>query len=720
MRWARAFARLLWCGLLAWCGLVPSARADDAQAALRRFAFAIAADDGGPERVKLRYAKTDARTLTRVLEELGGVASADVTLLTEPRVRDVQRAFAELGRRIASEQRRGTRTELVFYYSGHSDEQGLLLGGERLSYVDLRALLAQLPVDVRIAILDSCASGAITRLKGGVRRPPFLFDVSTQVRGHAFLTSSSADEAAQESDRVGGSFFTHYLVSGLRGAADASGDRRVTLAEAYRFAFDETLARTGQTQAGAQHPTYDIQLAGTGDLVITDLRSTSSELAFDADVYGRLFVRDHTGALTAELYKTAGRVVTLALPSGLYTIELLHGARRSAAVVETRVGKTSLVRSGAFHDAPRELARSRGDAHYEVRTFAASLIPPYSTNPRARKRPIMNHLGVAVLYDDPDVLEGVQLSFGGAAAKSYADGVQFGFLFNRAGDLRGVQFTLGVNGVDTHGEGVQFAGLTNYAGSTFSGAQAAWGVNFVRRLHGAQLAWGMNAVSSEGVGFQGATVNWASALSGGQLGGLNIARDLTGAQIGFINVASGHVHGLQLGVVNYADRADVSLGLLGITREGGVHAQLSTGDTAMLTASLRLDAQYNYSFVAVGWHPLGTSRARTYLLGAGLGVKIPVLHDLLYVDSDLGAHIVQPIHDWHRGLPNTLFQLRLMARVEVHKHFSVFLGPTMNALMQLDPERRVRPGFRVRAYDIATSSDVRARYWPGWVVGLRL
>ena len=76
-----------------------------------------------------------------------------------------------------------------------------------------------------------------------------MFDQSIDVRGHAILTASAEDEAAQESDRIGGSFFTHYLVSGLRGAADSSADGRVTLTEAYRFAFDETLARTGTTKA---------------------------------------------------------------------------------------------------------------------------------------------------------------------------------------------------------------------------------------------------------------------------------------------------------------------------------------------------------------------------------------------------------------------------------------------------------------------------------------
>jgi len=46
---------------------------------------------------------------------------------------------------------------------------------------------------------------------------------------------------------------------GLRGAADASGDGRVTLGESYQFAFQETLAQTTTTQGGAQHPAYDIR-----------------------------------------------------------------------------------------------------------------------------------------------------------------------------------------------------------------------------------------------------------------------------------------------------------------------------------------------------------------------------------------------------------------------------------------------------------------------------
>ena len=178
------------------------------------------------------------------------------------------------------------------YYSGHADEQGLLLGDDRYSYRTLRDRLDEIPADVRIAVLDACASGAFTRIKSGKPRPAFLVDESADMRGHAFLTSSAATEAAQESDRIRASYFTHYLVSGFRGAADLSGDGKVTLNEAYQFAFTETLGRTVDTKGGAQHPSYDISLSGTGDVVMTDLRQTTATLVLAEELDGRFFVRN--------------------------------------------------------------------------------------------------------------------------------------------------------------------------------------------------------------------------------------------------------------------------------------------------------------------------------------------------------------------------------------------------------------------------------------------
>ena len=91
---------------------------------------------------------------------------------------------------------------------------------------------------------------------------------------------------AQESDRIAASFFTYYLVSGLRGAADSNRDRRVTLQEAFQFASQETLARTERTQGGPQHAAYEFDLTGTGDMVVTDVRTTQAGLVLTPELTG--------------------------------------------------------------------------------------------------------------------------------------------------------------------------------------------------------------------------------------------------------------------------------------------------------------------------------------------------------------------------------------------------------------------------------------------------
>ena len=55
----------------------------------------------------------------------------------------------------------------------------------------------------------------------------------------------------------------------MRGDADRDHDGRVTLDEAYAYAYGRTVAATAATRAGAQHPTYAFDLKGAGDVVLT-------------------------------------------------------------------------------------------------------------------------------------------------------------------------------------------------------------------------------------------------------------------------------------------------------------------------------------------------------------------------------------------------------------------------------------------------------------------
>lgn len=300
--------------------LAASAATPAAADTTRRFALVIGANRGAADRVPLRYAVTDAERFADIISRMGGVLPADRVVLRDPTRAGILEALGSTGARAGEAKAARQRVEVIVYFSGHADDKGLMLGREILPYRELRDAVGALQADVGITILDACASGAITRLKGGTRHPAFLSGAENATTGYAFLTSSSEDEAAQESERLRGSFFTHALLSGLRGAADVTGDGRVTLNEAYQFAFSETLVQTTTTQAGAQHPAYDIKMAGTGDVVMTDVRNTSSRLVLGDDYDGRFVVLGPNRQLVAELYKPAGRRVELGLEPGTYGV----------------------------------------------------------------------------------------------------------------------------------------------------------------------------------------------------------------------------------------------------------------------------------------------------------------------------------------------------------------------------------------------------------------
>ena len=327
---------------------------------LRRFALVIGSNSGAGAREQLRYAGHDAASFADVLQQLGGVTKPDLALLSEPDDKALDSAFDALGQRVRDERKPGQRVELVVYYSGHADETGLLIGGGHYDYVKLRDRIRAVPADVRIAILDSCASGSFTRLKGGTKMPPFLRDSSNRVEGFAYLSSSSADEDAQESDKLGASFFTYFFVSALRGAADRNHDGRITLSEAYQFSYEMTLGRTQNTLHGPQHPAYDMHLSGTGDVVLTDLRSTESSLVLPGPVHGHLVIVDGSGRVAVELTKAAGDPLVLALPNDTYSVHVTNRSGELVAQIAPDHDGRIELQTEALHRASPEETIARG------------------------------------------------------------------------------------------------------------------------------------------------------------------------------------------------------------------------------------------------------------------------------------------------------------------------------------------------------------------------
>lgn len=294
-----------------------------------RFALVVGDKNGGAGTRPLRYADRDARRIHGILTRLGGVGEADARLLIGASADEVRAALAELDAKAAAARAAGEETVLFVYYSGHAKDGDLRLGDSRLPLSELRDELQKSPADVRIGLFDSCQSGAIMRSKGV--RPAPAFDVQqaeragTRPHGLVLIASSSADEESQESDDIGASFFTHYLASGLLGDADASGDGKVTLAEAYAYAYARTVGETADTRAGAQHPVYQYDLGGAGDVVLTELQPARGGLLFPAVAEGLYVVLDSSRRAVAEVAKPRGIERRLSLAPGDYLVKKRDG-----------------------------------------------------------------------------------------------------------------------------------------------------------------------------------------------------------------------------------------------------------------------------------------------------------------------------------------------------------------------------------------------------------
>jgi len=271
------------------------------------------------------------------------------------------------------------------------------------------------------------------------------------------------------------------------------------------------------------------------------------------------------------------------------------------------------------------------------------------------------------------------------------NGVSIALLWNHAARVDGLTAALGVTVVEERSSGIAMGFIGNINRGTHAGAQIAYLFNSAKTVHGAQIA----------------TVNKSG--------------DVAGVQFGLINVG-GNVSGAQIGLINIARRADVSIGLIPITKEGGVRFEVWTSDTALINLGLRLPARFTYVFVSGGLHPIAhsgasesQSRGRGWEFGGGFGGHIPIGSG--FIDIDLGAYgVVSGLQSPHVLAP--MARARLLGGMQIAKRCAFFLGPTFNILFD-DPHRPIdRPGYgwvtRSRQ-----DADVRARSWPGFAAGLR-
>lgn len=571
-----------------------SANANNAR--INRYVVAVSANYGGEGRPTLRYAESDAKSFAQVLKDMGGVNPQNVLQVKEPSVASLQKELDKLDKKIAENKSSSGRDEVLVYYSGHADDKGLRLGSEVYAWKALRSRIDALHADVKIAVIDACGSGAITRAKGGVAVPAFMMDASSDMKGYAFITSSTQDESSQESDKLQGSFFTHSLVSGLRGAGDLSGDGKVTLSEAYQFAFNETLQKTQSTMGGAQHPSRDMNLAGTGDVVMTDLRSINAGLVFEKSLEGRIFVRDGRGELVAELYKKSGREMELGLPSGKYAVLLERPAMNLAYDVNVANGKRENVSAAQFHEINRETTVSRGEIRADsvnVRFDSLDHNGKFRTTfnlvdrDTAPRKGMM--LGLFVTRTE-DIMLGSQLALIGNVAKEEIHGLQVAPVFNISRKkIEGFQLSSAVN-ISRSFNGLQVAPF-NVTKNASKGLQIG-SVNAAADTVSLAQVGAVNVVGFSKI--QAGSVNIAKN-SHVQVGAVNIALNNDDTQVGAVNVTA-KSSGRQWGIINIVGHADKTpIGLFNFVGNGVWSATGSINELGAAAMSVHFGTAYMFT-----------------------------------------------------------------------------------------------------------------------------
>jgi len=336
-----------------------------------RLLVAVGQNTGLPGEVRLRYAETDAEAYVDLLQDRGRVNRSDSVLLrgrTGDELRDTLRAMR------ARAQAHSGDVLLMFYYSGHADSLDLHMGNERFPLKELDALLNSVRAKLRVSVVDACRTQGDTKAKGFQKVAAFAVKLAAPVgiKGVVTIRSSAEGEQSQESSNLRGAVFTHYLLNGLRGAADRDEDQRVSLNEAYTYAYRQTVRRSAASTGNVMHPSVELDIEGAGSLILTHTSAIQSSITLPKEGDTRYLVYDrHSGAVRAEVWSDPTRHIDVPVPAGTYLIQRRKGSKSGAH--EARLLPKESLKLGAslFRAIPETVLAAKGGqlrlVHQEVR-----------------------------------------------------------------------------------------------------------------------------------------------------------------------------------------------------------------------------------------------------------------------------------------------------------------------------------------------------------------
>src|SRR6266545_1019258 len=242
---------------------------------------------------QLRYSVADAELVHQVLVGQGGFKKENVLLLTDrterkPTLRDLKWALGTFLARSAKKDDliliffaghgapeidpRGAESDGLAKYLVPSDADPNDLYSTALPMDEFQTIFDRIEADRVVVFLDACYSGAAggrtfaSKRTRAARVDEVFLDRLTRSKGRAIVTASRASEVSLEVPELGHGLFTHFLVQGLRGAADLDRDGIVSLQEVYQY-LEQQVTQKSRSIGGNQHPVMKGELEGQLPLV---------------------------------------------------------------------------------------------------------------------------------------------------------------------------------------------------------------------------------------------------------------------------------------------------------------------------------------------------------------------------------------------------------------------------------------------------------------------
>lgn len=333
-------------GLFFWLTLTASAHADRAT---QLYVLAVGYNGlpptaSDPRLRELRYADDDAAAFAQLAHDLGARAfvltsfDADTARrfpwlsgkVRPPLLEELRRTVRELNAAFEQDRKLGIEPVVLFTYSGHGIADAgappaLTLADGGLTQAALYTeVLSALDARFVHVVVDACHAAAVVRPRDVQAETTVLSPDELHAQwaratldGLAHvgaLIASSASAQSHEWDTWQHGVFAHEVMSGLRGAADVNGDRRVEYSEMAAFlgaANSEVTDRAARVRPLIKAP----RAAARAAIVALDRAHQPAFLVGRPGLLGAIWVEADDGQRIADLSSDATHAVRLLVPS---------------------------------------------------------------------------------------------------------------------------------------------------------------------------------------------------------------------------------------------------------------------------------------------------------------------------------------------------------------------------------------------------------------------